>query len=69
MAPSAPSQCPHRHTCELYGRFVSQIVLQIWKIKYCEGPRYDTCVRYQKTSKGERVPLTLLPNGEMLELP
>jgi len=48
---------------------VSQIVLQIWKIKYCEGPRYDTCVRYQKTSKGERVPLTLLPNGEMLELP
>jgi hypothetical protein len=40
--------------------------LAIWKKHFCDG-EYTNCARYQMGLKGEVVPITLLPNGKMIE--
>jgi ankyrin repeat protein len=39
--------------------------LKVWKQHFCEGA-YTTCVRYQHSLQGKTVPITLLPNGKVL---
>lgn len=59
--------CPHSSNCELYEKFNLRGMLILWTTRYCDNEqRYPTCARYKLASKGEPVPLTLLPNGEHL---
>lgn len=59
--------CSHVETCELFVQFALNPALDIWKRHYCEGD-FNTCVRFQKSKSGRQIPLTLLPNGTVIEL-
>jgi len=65
---SQAKTCPRLPSCELYARFKVQSLFEVWKINYCEAA-FESCERYKRASLGERVPLTLLPNGQQLRLP
>lgn len=57
--------CPHVPTCALYPRFSLKGALRIWKAHFCEHPeKHLTCARFRLNETGEKVPETLLPNGE-----
>ncbi|MEX2364957.1 MAG: ankyrin repeat domain-containing protein [Pseudohongiellaceae bacterium] len=58
--------CSHTSNCQLYAQFAADASLKLWKQHYCEG-LYDQCARYQLALEGKAVPLTLLPNGKMVE--
>ena len=58
--------CSHASSCPLFAQFAMEPALAIWKKHFCDG-EYTSCARYQKGLKGEVVPLTLLPNGKMIE--
>jgi hypothetical protein len=57
--------CPHAESCALYGRFTMRSSLRIWQIHFCEDD-FRRCERFQRAARGERVPDTLLPNGDTL---
>lgn len=59
--------CPHTNTCELFPLFNLKATLRIWQTNYCEGA-HDTCQRFQRTQRGERVPAELLPNGKQIRI-
>lgn len=59
--------CSHVQTCELFVQFALNPALDIWKQNYCEGD-FNTCRRFQKSKTGRQIPLTLLPNGAIIEL-
>jgi hypothetical protein len=58
--------CPHAEACALYGLFLSEGALQVWKTLFCSG-HFDRCVRYQASLEGKTSPNNLLPNGKLLE--
>ena len=58
--------CSHTSSCPLFAQFAMEPALAIWKSHYCEGD-FSKCARYQMGLKGDAVPLTLLPNGKMIE--
>lgn len=58
--------CSHSSSCPLFAQFAMEPALAIWKKHFCDG-EYTSCSRYQKGLKGEVVPITLLPNGKMIE--
>ncbi|MFO8025406.1 ankyrin repeat domain-containing protein [Thiohalophilus sp.] len=58
--------CSHTTNCQLYAQFAADASLKLWKQHYCEG-LFDQCARYQLALEGKPVPLTLLPNGKMVE--
>ena len=58
--------CSHTTNCQLYAQFAADASLKLWKQHYCEG-LFDQCARYQLALEGKAVPLTLLPNGKMVE--
>ena len=58
--------CSHSSSCPLFAQFAMEPALAIWKKHFCDG-EYTNCARYQKGLKGEVVPITLLPNGKMIE--
>lgn len=61
--------CPHRDSCELYGRFVSKAILMIWKSRFCDTTdAYVDCARYQLSEAHRPVPATLLPNGKHIHV-
>jgi hypothetical protein len=60
--------CPHMMSCELFPAFSQNGFLRVWQINYCEA-EFIRCVRYQRSLRGEHVPLTLLPNGKELPKP
>ncbi len=47
--------------------FESEASGRIFKKFYCEG-KFEECVRFKKSAKGENVPDTLLPNGSFVKL-
>lgn len=57
--------CSHIKNCELFVQFALNPALDVWKDHYCEGD-HTLCVRYQRSSASQPVPLTLLPNGKMV---
>jgi hypothetical protein len=57
--------CSHISNCPLYPLFRVQALLNIWKLNYCEGD-FSKCARFQKSERGEPVPVNLLPNGQLL---
>jgi hypothetical protein len=61
-------RCPHITSCELFPVFSQNGFLRVWQIRYCEAD-YVRCARYERSLRGEHVPLTLLPNGKELARP
>lgn len=58
--------CSHTSDCPLFAQFALEPALAIWKSHYCDG-EFAKCARYQMSLKGDAVPITLLPNGKMIE--
>lgn len=58
--------CSHTKNCQLYAQFAADASLKLWKQHFCED-KYQSCARYQLALEGKAVPLTLLPNGKMVE--
>ncbi len=58
--------CSHSSDCPLFAQFAMEPALAIWKKHFCDG-EFTKCARYQLGLKGESVPLTLMPNGKMIE--
>jgi len=44
-------------------QFAADPSIELWKTHYCDGD-YKRCVRYERSLKGQVVPLNLLPNGK-----
>lgn len=54
--------CPHASTCPLFPLMSAS--LNEWRRYYCESSTgSQECARYIRSSRGEIVPLGLLPNG------
>ena len=58
--------CSHSAGCPLFAQFAMEPALAIWKKHFCDGD-FTKCARYQLGLKGATVPITLLPNGKMIE--
>ena len=58
--------CSHSANCPLFAQFAMEPALAIWKQHFCDG-EHTKCARYQLGLKGQTVPITLLPNGKMIE--
>jgi hypothetical protein len=60
--------CPRAAACELYALAKVQQLLEVWKVNYCQAD-FGRCERYKRAMAAEAVPLTLLPDGQTLQLP
>ena len=58
--------CSHSESCPLFAQFAMEPALAIWKQHFCDG-EFTKCARYQLGLKGGTVPITLMPNGKMME--
>ncbi len=58
--------CSHMSNCQLYPLLAMEPALRLWKKHYCEH-NFEKCKRYHFSLEGKVAPLTLLPNGKMLE--
>ena len=56
--------CPHANSCPLFPKLVAS--LSFWRQEYCDNEKHKSCARFQKSTAGEAVPITLLPNGKDL---
>jgi hypothetical protein len=52
----------------MYGLFTMAGTLAVWKTNYCNA-EFTRCARYQGSTRGEVVPINLLPNGRLLRRP
>ncbi|MBE9516640.1 MAG: hypothetical protein IME93_06645 [Proteobacteria bacterium] len=59
--------CTHTDSCELYPQISLSSALKVWQVFYCEGD-FAKCARFQASSEGQSVPVTLLPNGKELDI-
>ena len=59
--------CSHKDSCALFPVISLSSALKIWQTFYCDG-KHETCLRYQRSLKGEKVAPNLLPNGKELDL-
>ncbi len=58
--------CTHADTCPLFPRL--QASLEGWRRVYCDHETdWITCARYEKSLTGATVPITLLPNGHVIQ--
>jgi hypothetical protein len=60
--------CPHESGCSLFSQRALQPSLRIWRSYYCDCD-FERCERYRLAAAGTDVPINLLPNGRLLELP
>ncbi len=58
--------CSHSESCPLFAQFAMEPALAVWRQHFCDG-EYTKCARYQLGLKGGTIPITLLPNGKMIE--
>lgn len=63
----ASGACPNLETCPMFSTFESAAAGKIFKKLYCEG-NYSKCARFERSSKGLSVAITLLPNGSELRV-
>lgn len=59
--------CSHKDSCALFPVISLNSALQIWQTFYCDG-NHETCLRFQRSAQGLKVPANLLPNGKLLDL-
>lgn len=62
------ASCLRVSTCPLFAQLKMKSSLRVWKTYYCEGD-FDRCARYRLVQAKEPVPLNLLPNGKLLDVP
>ncbi len=60
--------CTRMNGCPLFKQFSLKASLAVWTSRYCEGD-FARCARLQLATGGKPVPLNLLPNGRMLDVP
>ncbi len=58
--------CSHIKNCELFVQFALNPALDIWKENYCQGD-FNACARFNISKTGRQIPLTLLPNGKIIQ--
>jgi len=68
MTEQTESGCPRISGCPMFPMFKSKSFLESLIAMYCEAD-FSRCARFQKSSAGEKVPPTLLPNGRDLSDP
>jgi len=61
----AQDSCANIQKCPMFPKFRTEALQKIFKAGYCEG-RYENCERWKRSRAGQRVPPTLLPNGQTL---
>lgn len=66
MTDDGTTTCSHFQTCELFPLVSKGGFLKVWQINYCQGD-FPSCARFQAAARGEHVPLSLLPNGKLLQ--
>jgi len=59
--------CKRFQTCPLFNFFSSHPILNLWRIEYCDKPDNSHCARFQNSSKGISNPVSMLPNGNLVE--
>lgn len=59
--------CTHKDSCALFPVISLSSALQIWQTFYCDGA-HETCLRFQRSAQGQKVPANMLPNGKTLDL-
>ncbi len=52
----------------MYALFTAGGVLEVWKTNYCTAD-FERCERYRRAAEGRRVPVNLLPSGQLLRKP
>ncbi len=62
------ADCPRIAGCPLFKAFASKNSLKVWQGFFCQGA-FDTCARLKLSRQGQPVPLQLLPNGRVLDVP
>jgi len=60
--------CPFLTRCALHANISMKEALRVWQSFYCEGT-HARCERYKLASAGAEVPVRLLPNGRLLDVP
>ncbi len=60
--------CARMSGCPLFKQFSLKASLAVWTSRYCESD-FARCARLQLANEGKPIPLNLLPNGRMLEVP
>jgi len=60
--------CARVGACPLFKQFAMKSSLRVWQAYYCEGD-WSRCQRWKLVAAGMPVPMNLLPNGRMLEVP
>ncbi len=58
--------CSHIESCELFPELTTNSALKVWQTFYCSGD-YSKCERYKKALEGKAIPITMLPNGKVLD--
>ena len=59
--------CPLKETCPLIAKLTG--TFKIWQKFYCDTDvNHQACARYKLVCEGKPMPITLLPNGETLEV-
>lgn len=58
--------CSHLKSCPLFAQFALHPALGLWQEKYCQGD-FKSCARYGASLAAKAIPVTLLPNGKLLE--
>jgi len=61
------SPCEYLDQCPIFGRFKTEGMKNFWINTYCKGRKQDSCARKVRKARGELVPITMLPNGDVLE--
>ena len=61
-------ECYRTSNCPMYSLFNLKATMGVWKALHCEGPFAD-CERLKLFEAGKPVPVNLLPNGKLLEMP
>jgi hypothetical protein len=62
------SSCSRLRTCPLFRAFSIKSSAKIWRAYYCEGD-FERCERWRLAEAGKPVPVNLLPNGRLLDVP
>lgn len=62
------SSCARLSTCPLFHELARKPALKVWKAYWCEGA-FERCERWRRFEAGQPVPVNLLPNGRLLDVP
>lgn len=62
-------KCSHVDSCEMYKLLKLSGSLKIWQARYCFSAQHTECARFKLSLTGKPVPINLMPNGALLQVP